>query len=114
MPNQQPALDPVFRALADPTRRRIVERLIAGEASVGELARPIEMALPSLLQHLRVLEESGLVTSRKVGRVRVCRLAPEPLARAERWMAEQRRLWEEHTDRLEGYLRRIQAMESES
>lgn len=89
MTNQSGQLDSVFRALSDPTRRAVLERLSGGPAPVNELARPFEMALPSFMQHLGVLEDSGLVRSRKKGRVRTYQLAPTPLKRAEHWMAAQ-------------------------
>ena len=113
MPNQSLALDRVFHALADPSRRAIVERLTRGPASVSELAKPLPMALPSVVQHLRVLEDSGLVRSEKAGRVRTCRIEPAPLSTAERWIAEQRALWEGRLDRLEAYLAELQAKEAE-
>ena len=109
MPNQSIALDGVFHALSDPTRRAVVQRLSRGPASVSELARPFKMALPSFLQHLQVLEDSGLIRSKKVGRVRTCRFEPDTLTRAEKWMAEQRALWEGRLDRLEDYLEELQA-----
>jgi DNA-binding transcriptional ArsR family regulator len=104
MPNQQMYLDRVFRALGDPTRRGVVRRLTAGPAAVSELARGSKMALPSFAQHLDVLERCGLVRSRKVGRVRTYRLVPQPLKTAERWMAQQRALWERRLDQLDAYL----------
>lgn len=104
MPNYLPGLDGVFRALADPTRRAVLERLATGPAAVSELAAPFAMALPSFVQHLAVLERSGLVRSRKAGRVRTYRLAPAPLATAERWMSAQRALWERRLDQLDRYL----------
>jgi len=104
MPHQTAQLDRVFRALADPTRRAVVERLGAGPAAVTELARPFGMALPSFVQHLSVLEESGLVRSRKRGRVRTYRLSPKPLAAAERWLDGQRALWERRLDQLDRLL----------
>ena len=103
VPNQS-RLDHVFRALADPTRRAVLERLGRGPAAVSELAAPFDMALPSFMQHLQVLEDCGLVRSRKSGRVRTCQLAPKPLEKAERWMAEQRRIWERRLDQLDDYL----------
>ena len=99
-----PRLDLLFRALADPTRRAVLERLGRGPASVGELARPAGMALPSFVQHLRVLEEGRLVRSTKRGRVRTYRLAPDPLRDAEDWLARQRAHWERRLDRLDRYL----------
>ncbi len=93
-------LDLVFQALADPTRRGIVERLTRGPASVTELARPLEMSLPGVMQHLAVLEASGLVRSQKVGRVRTCTVEPSVLRGAEQWIAERRLWWERRLDRL--------------
>jgi DNA-binding transcriptional ArsR family regulator len=107
MPKQSPPLDRVFHALADPTRRAVLERLSKGSASVGELAEPFPMALPSFMQHLNVLEKSALVFSQKTGRVRTYRLAPEPLKDAEHWMAKQRTLWEKRLDRLDDFLIRL-------
>lgn len=97
----QPALDDTFRALADPTRRAVVQALGKGPASVSELARPFEMALPSFLQHLKVLEDCGLVSTRKSGRVRTCTLRTEPLAAAEGWLEAQRTLWTKRLDQLD-------------
>ena len=111
MPNESAALDLAFQALADPTRRRMVARLSRGPASVSELAEPLSMSLPAVLQHLAMLEASGLVRSEKKGRVRTCRMEPEALASAESWIAEQRALWEGRLDRLEDYLDEIQANE---
>ena len=104
MPNYQPALDDLFQALADPTRRAVVERLARGPAPTLELARPFAMALPSFTQHLGVLEKSGLVRSRKEGRVRTWELAPGRLATAERWLATRRARWERRLDQLDAYL----------
>ena len=104
MPNQSPRLGRVFQALADPTRRAVVERLCAGPAAVSELARPFRMALPSFTQHLDVLEGCGLVHSRKEGRVRTYRLRPAPLRAAEAWMTSRRALWERRLDQLDAYL----------
>ena len=100
MLNQIASLDRVFHALADPTRRAMVERLSRGPASVSELARPFAMSLPAVVQHLQVLETSGLVRSEKVGRVRTCRLEPGALRTAEQWIAERRTSWERRLDRL--------------
>jgi DNA-binding transcriptional ArsR family regulator len=97
-------LDKTFAALADPARRAIVERLVAGPASVSELARPLPMSLPAVMLHLKVLEESGLVTSRKEGRVRTCRIQPQMLSRAEQWVSERRQIWERSLDRLGQFL----------
>lgn len=101
MPNQSPALDRTFQALADPTRRAVVERLGRGPATVSDLAEPFSMALPSFLQHLNVLEASGLITSRKHGRVRTCELSRQTLAAMEDWLIRQRVMWEERLDRLD-------------
>ncbi len=98
-------LDGVFRALGDPTRRAVVERLGRGPAAVRVLAAPFKMALPSFLQHLRVLEDCGLVSSRKKGRVRTYRIAPRPLKAAEHWLDRQRSLWERRLDQLDAYLK---------
>lgn len=104
MLNQRAPLDLTFHALADPTRRVIVERLSRGPASVSELARPLEMSLSAVIQHLRVLETSGLVQSEKVGRVRTCRIEPRALRMAEQWISERRTGWERRLDRLGDYL----------
>lgn len=104
MPQQGVELDQVFKALADPTRRKVIERLVSGAASTSELAEPFDMALPSFTQHLAVLERAGLVTSTKAGRVRTYRLAPAALEFADGWLAEQRRLWERRLDQLDDML----------
>ena len=104
MANRAVQLDRVFQALADPTRRAVLARLSGGTAAVSELARPFDMALPSFLQHLKVLEACGLVRSRKSGRVRTYRLSPRPLRAAEGWMAEQRALRERRLAPLDRYL----------
>ena len=97
-------IDSVFRALADPTRRRVLERLSQSPASVSELAAPFGMALPSFVEHLGVLERCGLVSSKKAGRVRMYRLAPKRLRLAEDWLGRQRELWERRLDQLDDYL----------
>jgi len=104
MLNQSDRLDLTFQALADPSRRVIVERLTRGPASVSELAKPLTMSLPAVVQHLQVLEASGLVRSEKVGRVRTCRIEPKALRTAEHWIAERRTIWERRLDRLGEYL----------
>jgi DNA-binding transcriptional ArsR family regulator len=104
MLNQSITLDRLFQALADPSRRVMVERLSRGPASVSELARPLAMSLPAVVQHLQVLEASGLVRSEKIGRVRTCRIEPAALRSAERWIADRRAIWERHLDRLGEYL----------
>jgi DNA-binding transcriptional ArsR family regulator len=97
-------LDLMFQALADPVRRGMVERLSRGPASVSELARPLTMSLSAVVQHLQVLEASGLVRSEKAGRVRTCRIQPEALRTAEDWFAGQRAAWERRLDRLGDFL----------
>ena len=97
-------VDPLFHALGDPTRAAMVERLSRGPASVSELAQPIDMTLSAVLQHLAVLESSGLVRSEKTGRVRTCRLDPTALSAAENWITERRVTWERRLDRLADYL----------
>lgn len=111
MLGQGAQLDTVFRALSDPTRRAVLERLVRGPTSVSELAAPFDMALPSFMQHLKVLEASGLVRSKKSGRVRTYRLEPKPLQRAEGWMAEQRSTWEKRLDRFDAYVEAMAAKE---
>jgi DNA-binding transcriptional ArsR family regulator len=98
--NYETPLDQTFQALADPTRRAIVERLAKGPASVSELKRPLDMSLPAVMQHLAVLETSRLVVSQKSGRVRTCCINPSALAEAERWIAARRLEWERRLDRL--------------
>jgi DNA-binding transcriptional ArsR family regulator len=107
------AVDEVFHALSNPTRRNVLERLSAGPATVSELAAPYDMQLPSFVQHLSVLEQSRLVTSNKRGRVRTYELAPERLRAAEDWLAERRRAWEERLDRFDEYVKRLKEEESE-
>ena len=104
MLNYASSLDLLYAALADPSRRAMVERLSRGPASVKELAAPLTMSLPAVLQHLRVLQESGLIRSEKVGRVRTCRLEPAALQQAEQWIADRRSLWADRLDRLETFL----------
>ena len=101
-----PVLDAVFRALADPGRRAMVDRLIRGPASVSDLAAPLDMSLPAVLQHLSVLEDSGLVRTEKQGRVRTCQLDTKVLKTAEQWIADRRTTWERRLDRLDDYLKR--------
>lgn len=104
MLNQEPAAARVFHALADPARRGMVDRLSHGPASVSQLAAPLEMTLAAVVQHVQVLEQSGVITTEKVGRVRTCRLAPDALLAAERWIADRRALWERRLDRLGTFL----------
>lgn len=108
MDNLSSSLDHVFGALADPTRRAVLERLGKGEASIGELAKPFDMALPSLMKHVRVLEDIGLVESQKSGRVRTCRLKPAAMTGAEHWLSDQRSVWEARLDRLDAYVKTIE------
>ncbi len=107
-------MDDVFRALADPTRRRVVEALSQRPASVSELALPFKMALPSFLEHLHVLEGCGLVSSTKTGRVRTYRLAPDRLRQAEDWLSTQRLLWEQRLDQLDADLMKLKASQQET
>jgi DNA-binding transcriptional ArsR family regulator len=105
--------DAVFKALADPTRRSLIERLVSGPATTSELAQPFTMALPSLLQHLAVLERANLITSTKDGRTRTYRLSPAGLDHAQGWLADQRRRWESRLDRLDEFLTRTTPQPSE-
>jgi DNA-binding transcriptional ArsR family regulator len=104
MPNQSTDLPRLFQALSDPTRLAVVARLSGGPASMSALAEPFDMALPSFSQHLRLLEDCGLVRSHKAGRVRTFELAPEGLKTAEHWLNHQRRHWERRLDQLDDYL----------
>lgn len=104
MLNNSPSLDQVFQALADPARRRMLERLTEGPASVSELADPLPMSLPAVVQHLQVLEQCGLVRTQKQGRVRTCTLDRSALSQAEKWIEARRAGWEQRLDRLAGIL----------
>ncbi len=104
MLRQDAILDMAFQALADPSRRAMVERLAQGPATVSELAKPLAMSLPGVMQHLAVLEASGLVVSEKVGRSRTCRIEPKVFSQAECWIAECRARWERRLDRLAQFL----------
>ncbi|WP_210603477.1 ArsR/SmtB family transcription factor [Brevibacterium oceani] len=97
-------LDAVLTALADPTRRTVVDRLGRGPASVGELAEPLAISLPSFMKHVRTLENCGLIRTKKTGRVRTCVLNRDRLRLLDSWLADQRRMWEESTDRLEHFV----------
>lgn len=97
-------LDSTFFALADPTRREIVSRLCEGPKSVSELSEPFDIALPSLLKHVRVLEQSGLVSSEKIGRIRTCRLEPHALQATEAWIRQHISSWEKRLDRMEAHI----------
>jgi DNA-binding transcriptional ArsR family regulator len=107
------AVDEVFHALSNPTRRKVLERLSAGPATVTELAAPFDMQLPSFVQHLSLLERSRLVRSTKRGRVRTYELSPERFKVAEDWLAERRQLWEARLDRFDEYVRHLKEKESE-
>ena len=104
MLNKDPSLDLMFQALADPTRRVMIERLSRGPASVSELAKPLPISLPAVVQHLQVLEQSGLVRSEKVGRVRTCTLDSGTLSLAEQWINDRRTQWVRRLDRLGEFL----------
>jgi DNA-binding transcriptional ArsR family regulator len=101
---EPPAVDVVFHALSDANRRAMIDRLLDGPASVSELARPLSISQPAVVQHLHVLEGSGVVSSHKLGRVRTCEIEPAALGTAERWISERRALWEERLDRLGEFL----------
>ena len=104
MLNNPTKLDRAFQALADPARRGMLARLASGPATVSELAGPLAMSLPGVMQHLKALEDSGLVRSEKKGRVRTCRLNPGVLAAAEQWLVDRRSEWEKRHDRFEEYV----------
>mgnify|MGYP002624536020 CR=1 FL=1 len=114
MPNYQTGLDSVFQALADPTRRAVLQRLSQGPASVSELAGPFRMAMPSFLQHLRVLEDGGLIRTRKTGRVRICHMESKAMGKAEEWLIEQRAALESRLDRLDDYVNTLKAKEKKN
>ena len=104
MANYSQRLDGIFQALADPTRRAVLQRLGRGSASISELAEPFDMALPSFMKHIRLLEDSGWIQTRKEGRVRTCGIDRKSLAAAEAWLSAQRAVWEARTDRLEQFV----------
>ena len=101
---QYSELDAIFQALADPTRRAVLGRLANGPASISELAKPFDMALPSFMKHIHFLENTGWIKSRKRGRVRTCAIEKKPFATVEAWLSEQRAVWEARTDRLEAFV----------
>jgi DNA-binding transcriptional ArsR family regulator len=105
-------LDGVFQALADPTRRAVLGRLGAGSASIGELAAPFDMALPSFMKHIRYLQNTGWITTHKTGRVRICTLVPTAFDDIEAWLSEQRSIWEARTDRLQHFVTSTQDKEA--
>jgi DNA-binding transcriptional ArsR family regulator len=111
---QSAATDDVFHALSNPTRRKVLEQLSVGPATVSELAAPFDMQLPSFVQHLSILERSRLVRSKKRGRVRTYEIAPERFKVAEDWLSERRRSWEARLDRFDHYVKQLKQKESES
>ena len=113
MLNDSAKLDRAFQALADPARRGMLARLARGPASVSELAEPLKMSLPAVLQHLQALETSGLIRSEKKGRVRTCRLEPGVLSTAEQWLVDRRSEWEKRHDRFEEYVMKLKDEEKE-
>ena len=113
MLNDSPRLDRTFQALADPARRGMLARLAHGPATVSELARPLQMSLPAVLQHLQALEASALIRSEKKGRVRTCRLQPGVLASAEQWLVDRRSEWEQRHDRFEEYVMNLKDKETD-
>ena len=104
-------LSATFSALADPTRRAILARLALGETTVSELAEPFDMSLPAVSKHLKVLERAGLIARSREAQWRPCRIEPEALHGVDEWLEDYRQLWEERLDRLEDYLRKLQAKE---
>lgn len=106
-------LDRVFHALSDPTRRAVLERLTQGPASVSELAAPFKTTLAAIVQHVQVLEASGLIYTEKTGRTRICCVSAEAIARAEEWLSTRRKVWEARLDRMEAYALKLQAMEKQ-
>jgi DNA-binding transcriptional ArsR family regulator len=108
------SISSTFSALADPTRRAILARLALGETSVSELAEPFEMSMPAVSKHLRVLERAGLITQGREAQWRPCRLKVEPLKKAADWLDEYRKFWEQSFDRLDEYLKELQAEEKQA
>lgn len=104
MEQYQAQLDVIFQALADPTRRAVIGRLGRGPASVGDLAQPFDMALPSFMKHIHMLEETGLIRTHKSGRVRTCEIDKTRFAAVDGWLNQQRAIWEGRTDRLEQFV----------
>lgn len=114
MANNSATLNSIFQALADPTRRAVIQRLGRGPATVGELAEPFAMALPSFMKHVGVLERTGLIRSRKCGRIRTCTLEQKNLAAAERWFANQRAMWASRYQNLDNLLESLNGEDRES
>jgi DNA-binding transcriptional ArsR family regulator len=108
MAKHDPDLSVVFHALSDPTRRSMLGRLNSGQVAVTDLARPTGLALPTVMRHLAVLTDAGLIATEKSGRTRMCRARPEALAATVQWLNQQRALWEARTDRLESYIENLQ------
>ena len=104
MLNHSSDLDSMFAALADPARRAVIARLARGPASVSDLAKPLAMSLPAITPHIKLLEESGFVTSKKIGRVRTCELAPKRLKAAQNWLEQQRHAWEARFDAMDAFV----------
>ena len=113
MLNDSPQLDRAFQALSDPIRRGMLAELSRGPASVSELARPLPISFPAVLQHLQALEASGLIATRKTSRVRTCRIEPKAMSAAEQWIAGQRAVWEGHFDRFETYVDELKTQEND-
>ncbi|HEX7012539.1 MAG TPA: metalloregulator ArsR/SmtB family transcription factor [Steroidobacteraceae bacterium] len=111
MLNQSPQLDRIFHALSDPTRRAVLDRLTQGPASVSELAAPFGTTLAAIVQHVQVLEASGLISTEKIGRTRTCRVSADAIVCAEQWLSERRKVWEARLDRMEAYVLKLQAAE---
>jgi DNA-binding transcriptional ArsR family regulator len=111
MLDHSPQLDRVFHALSDPTRRAVLDRLTQGPASVSELAAPFETTLAAIVQHVQVLEASGLISTEKVGRTRTCSVSGEAIAGVEQWLSARRAVWEARLDRMEAYVLKLQATE---
>ncbi|HCX67708.1 metalloregulator ArsR/SmtB family transcription factor [Parvibaculum sp.] len=114
MTTSQTAFDHTFIALADPTRRSVIEILTQGPQSVSELARRFTLALPTFMSHLRILERAGLITTKKTGRVRTCTLDVTKLTAAEDWMHRQRQLWETRLDQMDDYVKQLHKEETKS
>lgn len=114
MANNYVALDATFHALADPTRRAVIQRLCRGPATVSELAEPFDMALPSFMKHVGVLEGIGLIRSKKIGRIRTCTLEYKNLAAAERWFEEQRAIWKSRYQNLDLLLEKLNREQHEN
>lgn len=109
MDNYSDRLDHLFSALSDPTRRAIVSRLAKGPATVSELSEPFPIALPNFLKHVRILENSGLIKTRKQGRIRVCAIRPEALSPTEKWLTAQRKQMSGRLDRMEAYTEQLKS-----